>query len=312
MVQEPTTFVLGAGASWPYGFPTADELRNQIVSGSWRDRILQGLAGSLEQEMFGETAKTLERSLKYSGRSSIDAFLEGRPEHTDLGKLAISACLTPKESDCFAEPRGGDWYRWLFDRMYKDCDAETFARSNHVQFVTFNYDRSLEIHLTAMLSNSSGTPLQQCWETVNTLKIHHVYGKLDSQVLLSRRSETPQVDSSLQSIRGAATGIRIMSDERSLPDEDTLTQACISVREASVVVFLGFGFDKTNMVRIGIDPDDYDWTVANQSIRFYATAFNLWEKEIQAAISNVGSGFSNIGDRNDDCLQFLRRYVSLV
>jgi len=28
---RPTVFILGAGASWPYGFPTGGELRSEII-----------------------------------------------------------------------------------------------------------------------------------------------------------------------------------------------------------------------------------------------------------------------------------------
>ena len=96
MIKAPTVFVLGAGASAPYGFPLGRTLMSEIVrklrkAGDFRDQV-QACAPHTDMARF--TSR-----LSASGRSSIDLFLEKRPDLLEIGKAAIVRALVPYEID---------------------------------------------------------------------------------------------------------------------------------------------------------------------------------------------------------------------
>jgi hypothetical protein len=54
MITRPTVFILGAGASLEYGFPTGRGLRDQIV------RELRGAKGDLVRQLAGVRRSEIE------------------------------------------------------------------------------------------------------------------------------------------------------------------------------------------------------------------------------------------------------------
>ena len=97
MITTPTVLVLGAGASCPYGFPTAKELKNRICEVFSNPDVISRLAKGLDRssDQFVEFREAFWKS----GTSSVDAFLEARPEFLAVGKLAIAYCLIPFENE---------------------------------------------------------------------------------------------------------------------------------------------------------------------------------------------------------------------
>jgi hypothetical protein len=99
MVTKPTVFVLGAGASEPYGFPLGIELVDLIAT-----RILSGLA-PVEVRQFQALGhdlaplKEFATALKAARPYSIDAFLETRGTFRDIGEATIAQWLLQAESD---------------------------------------------------------------------------------------------------------------------------------------------------------------------------------------------------------------------
>ncbi len=161
MITTPTVLVLGAGASYPYGFPTGVDLKRLICEQFSTTRaVASQLLGCLNPEgtKFApdEFSKFREAFLK-SGQPSVDAFLERRPEFLDVGKLAIAFCLMPFEKEenlYYPDPsRGGDWYEYLSVKL--NSSFEEFGQ-NKLSIITFNYDRSLEQYLLNSLINLHG------------------------------------------------------------------------------------------------------------------------------------------------------------
>ena len=99
MIREPTVIVFGAGASRDYGYPLGDSLLRTIhqklnprQSDTW---IPQLEAYDIDAAEVGRFRNSLLRSQP----SSIDSFLERRPEFMKVGKLVIALSLIPKEND---------------------------------------------------------------------------------------------------------------------------------------------------------------------------------------------------------------------
>ena len=100
MIDKRTVFILGAGASCPYGFPTARGLRAKILSNfkTWYERYLYGDGDGIDDARIGRgypeptAVGPFLRSFDLSGTESIDLFLSRNPRFEKVGKMAI--CLS--------------------------------------------------------------------------------------------------------------------------------------------------------------------------------------------------------------------------
>ncbi len=151
MTSTPTVFILGAGASAPYGFPTGPGLVRRLIH-----RIMDPRESQLSHpirtliEMGHSHLKLMEfaQAVQKSGLSSVDLFLEHRPEFMEIGKRTMGALLIEGEMPQSLHIEGEDrWYKRVWNQI-----AEAVRRGmkeDQVSFVTFNYDRSLEEYLEA-------------------------------------------------------------------------------------------------------------------------------------------------------------------
>lgn len=96
MISRQTVFVLGAGASYPYGFPTGEELVGEIIGLTRSERTLDAF---LYNGCVDSDVKRFAHDLADSDAPSVDAFLEHRRDFLKIGKLAICLSLIPKEQD---------------------------------------------------------------------------------------------------------------------------------------------------------------------------------------------------------------------
>jgi hypothetical protein len=92
MITTPTVLILGAGASYPYGFPTAKELEELICEQFKSQETRASLVLSNESNYSGQQFFEFKEAFLRSPLS-IDAFLQRRPDFLDVGKLAIAYCL---------------------------------------------------------------------------------------------------------------------------------------------------------------------------------------------------------------------------
>jgi len=158
----------------------------------------------------------------------------------------------------------GDWYQLLFDRL--NAPLEDF-QNNELSIISFNYDRSFEHRLFQSFTNTHtdgetekerAEKLKKCKSVLNQLNIVHVYGclgRLDWQV---ENSETPlkkvKYGAELRAdwLVAAAENIKILPEESKTLSEE-FQKARTLIANADALYFLGFGYDKTNMERLGID-----------------------------------------------------------
>lgn len=131
MITEDTVLVLGAGASWPYGLPTASELKEYILRYLNEYNLKDGTHRAVDALIrFGYVPLELEKFREdffISQQASIDAFLENQPDYLELGVRVIAAFLIPREKleSLHEDVRGPEasrsddwhWYQYLFQRM---------------------------------------------------------------------------------------------------------------------------------------------------------------------------------------------------
>jgi hypothetical protein len=247
VITNPTVLVLGAGASAPYGFPVAGELKQKICSTFSKDsaatRLLHEGSG-ISANVFFE----FREAFRKSGQSSVDAFLEHRPEFIDVGKLAIAYCLIPYESEeaLFESDgnRGGDWYQYLSSKL--NASFDNFG-DNRLSVITFNYDRSLEHYLFTTLRHAHGRSDEECAGALLKIPILHVYGQLSRHPYPDREARPYETDCSrYKSVGYAARGITLLYDKA----KPELEAARRLLTAAERICFLGFGYHPLNLERL--------------------------------------------------------------
>jgi hypothetical protein len=271
MIKSKTVFVLGAGASHPYGFPLGRDLLFDVCT------ILANSQSPARDLIKGCYAKTdLEidcfvNELRGSHIASVDAFLENRPDYLSIGKPAIALALIPYERfEKLVRKRDEyNWYEYLYQQM--GATREAFRESaKQLSFITFNYDRSLEFFFFYSLVNSYAE--NDARDLFGELKIVHVYGKLGELEFLGTggRGFAPDLLSK-QDIEKCVSDIKIMPERSEEANE--FKNAHQLVGEAQQIHFLGFGYDETNVRRLKI-PQLF------KGIRLQGTTFKLGLSEL--------------------------------
>ena len=108
MITTPTLFILGAGASKPYGYPTGRELRTNIVKDCIKDfDELKGLDpqyAPLEASTIRDGLMRLANNFKNSSLKSVDKYLALNTLDGYVGKFAITQSIFNSErASCFRE-----------------------------------------------------------------------------------------------------------------------------------------------------------------------------------------------------------------
>ena len=135
MITKKTVFILGAGTSIPYGYPSGRELLEVIVPPP-------------------ATPGSSRSSLEKSSLPSVDFFLEKQPDFINLGKVSIATIIMsledPKKLYNFKLREKGI-YHYLYNQMVSGCKEISEFGNNKISFITFNYDRSLESFLVFLV-----------------------------------------------------------------------------------------------------------------------------------------------------------------
>jgi hypothetical protein len=314
--KSRVVFVLGAGASVPYGFPTGQGLREmlcrQLLSTSSQLHRIMREQGHAETDIF-HFAKQFEGS----GLASIDSFIARRETFRQIAEHAIAAALLPCErssdlnnrrvSDVEVIRGRGDWYQYLWGLMVDGVDDIAYLRSSTVKFITFNYDRSLEQFLHTACCNVFGVDDPVAHSFVASLNIHHMYGSLGDY---EHGAEYRYGETNSETISRAATSIKTVPLTR--PDVDE--RAMNMLARADLVMFLGFGFDAMNCNRLGLKQvierrHDPNSGKVIRSMEMHFTAFGLTDGEISRVFRNAlpgGIGNLQFNPFKGDCLSLMR------
>ena len=305
MITQKTVFILGAGASCPFGFPTGPQLRDEITSLigtslTLGDKIFEGIPESLKIfETCGHTFHeliTFSENLIWSQKNSIDAFLEHRPEFIKLGKRLITFSLIGYES-LDAIYKNPDWYNYLWNKL--NAKFEDFDK-NQVSFITFNYDRTLEIYLISSMMALYNRTSSECYEKLKKIPIIHVHGKLGKNEVENDKyfiGSGKNISSHIK-LMEAAESIKIIHEDISNDKEFIVAQDLIS--NADKIIILGLGYDESNLTRLKI-------TDANGRIQ--GSSFGLTQMECQSIQRKFPINFSPYNHHK--ALEFLRHSVMM-
>jgi len=312
---ENVVFVLGAGASCPYGFPSGRELREQIISiyaSNCEAYLRTKERGKRLIPQALNKAKRFVDKFRKSSTKSIDLFLVRNPEYSRAGKRAIIfRILDAERASGFREKaryRDQDWYAWLFEQMTDELlQKEDYSRfsENDVSFITFNYDRSLEHFLYDSLVNSFiDIPEDKIIEQLNQIKICHVFGQVGPLEWQGQYSET-EYRASLSNINidALCDNIKIVHEKGENPK---LREAQELISKAHRVFFLGFGYAEENLDALNIP------AILSDVRQVFGTALGLTDKEkdrIASLFRDISGKSRNVYIKNKDCLALLREVL---
>jgi hypothetical protein len=299
LITQQTVFVLGAGASMGFGYPSGSQLKQDIINlirngNTDKYRSLRQLVSK------DEDITNFRDALFKSGRTSVDAFLEHRSDFMQIGKRAIALALLDYEKPelLFAAENKSEknWYEYLFGRM-----NSSFADfpNNKISFVTFNYDRSLEHYLFEALKNSYGKPEEEVAAVLKQIPIIHVHGKLGNLPWQGPNCRWYEPTFDVNDVINAANGIRIISESTDV--QTNFAPAIQALQQATRVFFLGFGYHSENLARLSLD--------LSLDINYYGSVFGLATREQQEIKNKFGP--RAIFTKEQKILEFLRENVSL-
>lgn len=299
MFEEQTVFILGAGASVSYGYPTGEELVGKVIdfaklavafcrdalesnSGGFATRPLINKRHSPErmstQDIEREWTKAIEDFQALADHLSaahplvIDYFLDHNPDLADVGKFCIAWAILQAERthrQGYAETLNQqNWYRFILHKLTTGClDKNTFVNNNHVSFITFNYDVSLDYGLYTGLSALQRFNDGDTIDKYLNGRIIHVYGKIrerpfdepppfDLGVVQSGTSRPEhywrQRLIALDRVYEASQGLKVISPGKATSNSDEISIAKAMISKATVVYILGYGFDPLNSELLGL------------------------------------------------------------
>lgn len=202
MVDWDSVFILGAGASRPYGFPIGtrllEHMYNQLTEQSFVHLLMDTLY-KREEKVFENEIRQFRDNLDCA--DSIDdliARLSLRNKiFASIGKICIVYTLSQFEDRkllTYSETNHDDargmriryrfvrgWYSRIWSLLYEQAYRLEDILKNKVTFITFNYDRSLEQFLykkaKGLLCGSEEEADAVMSDFIEE-KVIHIYGKI--------------------------------------------------------------------------------------------------------------------------------------
>ena len=301
MIAIPTCLILGAGASMPYGFPSGEELKWQIIDEAAQpnnntNKALRAVG--ISQPRLAEFVTSFEGSKQ----ASIDAFLATNPGFSDVGRAAIAAVLIQNEhlGRLLRPPDpDDDWISHVWASL-QETGKEDFDR-NVLSIVSFNYDRSVERSLRDAYHHSFNVPLDQATavirETIPIVQVHGSLGELVDEAGATGRLYRPVPED--WAVKQAAEQIIVLPTGKESSPE--FKEARRLIAEAKRVICLGCAYHERNMSRLNLKTGQG----GGQRI---GTGFGLNELERHIVMRRHGI---KIGDTRWKSARFLRERVDL-
>ncbi len=314
MFSPKTVFIIGAGASHDFGFPTGDGLRIEIARTleqlvvqivSMDDPFVQAVYGASAavefQSEWGEYCKAAKRLLAALPLAiSIDNLLHAHrhdPRMVLLGKLAICSVIITKEraSPLFMsdEARSGDFQLAAMDSpefteswhlplmrllgMGKDLDQLNSLFEN-TAFIVWNYDRCMEHFLVNAIMRYFDVDAVRAAEIVDTVSIVHPYGQAGKLPWQQGTGPTAKYGDPRPPLLEMAKSILTFTESA---DDGVRATAVDLVEGAETLVFMGFGFLPQNMKLLT--------TQSKSSVRrVFATTYGVGDDDVAIIRREVG------------------------
>jgi hypothetical protein len=285
--NEPTVFVLGAGASQPYGFPLGIGLKSDVLgneSGILRQCLTENGYDDAKKKWF-------KNALRDGDHDTIDLFLERKPSLKEMGAYYIADVIARRERKEALRHATDNWYKILYNMLSLDSNTDTLPP---IGIVTLNYDRSLEHFLSYYLDCKCRESLIEHGKSkLAKLKVIHAHGHI------GRYDLVPYGDAATKPewLHKAAKRIRIVPD--SMEESIIFQEAVDLIGNARNVVFIGFGYNRITLERLlkKTQPDQ---------VRLFGTGYQLG-KDTQSQLEQMFYGKMKLGDVHVQTVGFLKQ-----
>jgi hypothetical protein len=291
-MKERMVFVLGPGASNPYGYPLAKDLVWDIATNSLPAN------SCLDQPAHIHHYRVFRDNLANSKAPSVDVFLgrDSQRRFETVGKLAIAENLILKEdhSAIFHNRTiDDDWLGYLFNTLTAGIRRLEDVGKLPISFITFNYDRVLEHFLVHYLtSNFPDNNTTDVAAVIRQIPIIHAYGSLGPLQWLDEggREYSPTITPEL--VSAAADRLTIMHEgDNKIADFDRAQRL---FKKAYLIWLVGFGYHPENMRRLKLPFDRANKSKDRVYIR--GTAFNMTVAESNHVLDAYGHGQWELSD----------------
>jgi hypothetical protein len=315
MLKHKTVFVLGAGASIPYGFPSGAEMLREAKQLSCED-IRARTNNALHPDQEG----VLREALVDTQEESLDSMLETQLAHIQAAGKRLIARRILEAEDGMRAPPTRDWFSYLFSRMTEGITGQgagglqDFLNRNNITFVTYNYDRLVEHKLMAGLRAKYGAT-QNHWPEVLG-RIIHLHGSVGDISPSSLRYVPWSADFRNKKSLDFNVGAVLTWSEQSIkvvhepkPDAQEFQRARGVLGQAERVFFLGFGFGRTNVDRL-----DFGCIQKQAVIRFTRHKMTDGETNLYILPPLKKAGLGNYGHSpaDGDCLALLQENITAL
>lgn len=156
-----------------------------------------------------------------------------------------------------------NWVRFVLHRLAVPCEKSEDLKRNNVTFITFNYDTSLEDRIERGLRQISLFDQKDIAEFISPDRFLHVYGTIRNDTyptytpLMPLHQPGGKIDPQhaaqfFEQMYCISKGIRTI-DPHDKVDDVILTRARNAIKSATCFYVLGFGFDRNNCRRIGLE-----------------------------------------------------------
>lgn len=255
VITKKLCLVLGAGASSPYGFPTAADLLNfaNNPNKNW---------WPIAEKLFRATPEfhqEFARERLASGAESLDEFVGRQTRFKDYAKALIAFRIGECESRNAirgATNSSSDWMTFFIRRLIDGVTLGDLGKTE-LSVVTFNFDRCFEetllLRLSAVFKESNETDVQARARVARAITswqwpIVHVHGSLGPLIELAGSGRPYEPTSDPGQVLLAAQRLVLLDDAQE--DSQEFQRARELISTASVVFFLGFGFHRLNCKRV--------------------------------------------------------------
>jgi hypothetical protein len=308
MIKRPTVFVVGAGASAAYNFPSGPAMLRHA-----RSRTPAELHQDVRERFTKAVASKFHAALADAECDSIDSLLEYRLDLDGIGRAYIAHQILRAEHDNRDErPVKGDWLSYLFNQMDYGGSISAFAK-NPIRFITYNYDRRIEHRISRGLRaqySASDSDLVEFWKARPVIHLHGSVGSLEhGKECVPFGGRHPDESHSFESLLGvyidrAASSLKVVHQADG--EAQQFQDARRALGEAECVVFLGFSFGQANVKRLGFQH-------INSAADVIVGRYRMTDAEVNVlAVRPYYMHFQRnpgIADPNDDCLAVLRKYL---
>ncbi len=316
MIEKETVFILGAGASKPYQYPTGDELRKYICD----DYNMPFDKNSINRFPEDEFEYFKERFKSAGPAISIDKFLSTNSSNdifNKIGRFGIITKITDSEikSEESLHNDNENWISLLLNKMTSPSEDgyENFC-NNRVHFITFNYDRSFEhylfdafksVYITKFRSDGGYDNIAEILKYFKP-DILHIYGCIaplnweDTNNGVGYGNKWNNLD-----LYAYIENIKIIYDDRK--ENKDILRARSLIEKAKRIYFLGFGYDEDNLNLLGLSN-----ILKNESDKkIFGTAFECSPEKIDSIRKSIHPVYDEYFKIHAwDCKELLNVYLT--